>query len=211
MLLRHAGISEWQTPCRCTVWGQSRKYTPLELARHHQNQRLINLLEAFQRDGSAACDSAALVTAMQRMLLCHLCEEYELCYDSSVEIADNLPPAPLPSLLRFVRQGFLWHGSKQAHAQLILSEMRMRLAADQAISPGFRVLVPSTSGGAIAGAATDMEAIVQRVDPGPPARLRLEWEGGSGWRMQREVKRVPGMQCSLGNPQVSTVLYVNLG
>jgi hypothetical protein len=68
LLLQAKGreMSQWQTACTCTVWGQTRQYAPLELARHHQNKRLATLLQAFERDGSAACESAALVTAMQR-------------------------------------------------------------------------------------------------------------------------------------------------
>ena len=96
------GVSQWESTCSCTVWGQTRQYSPLALAQHHQNRRLVKLLEEFQRDGSAASTSAAVVTAMQRMLLCYLCEEYELLdYDATVELADALPPAPFSTLMRF--------------------------------------------------------------------------------------------------------------
>ena len=95
------GVSQWESTCRCTVWGATRDYSPLALAQHHQNKRLEKLLAEFQRDGSAASTSAALVTTMQRMLLCYLCDEYELDYDATVEVVDGLPPAPFATLMRF--------------------------------------------------------------------------------------------------------------
>jgi hypothetical protein len=96
-----SGLSQWETQCSCSVWGQTRQYSPLALAQHHQNPRLEKLLKDFQRDGSAAGTSATLVTALQRLLLCHLCEENELDYDATLMLADGLPPAPLVTLLRF--------------------------------------------------------------------------------------------------------------
>ena len=92
-----------------------------------------------------------------------------------------------------MRQGFSWHGSSEVSSQLVIHEMRTRLASEQQIAPGFRVQIALSS-------HQEVAAVVRRVDPGPPVRLRLEWEGGSGWRLQRDVRRIPGLQ-GLGTPQ----------
>jgi hypothetical protein len=97
-----------------------------------------------------------------------------------------------------VRQGFIWHGDSEAQALLVLQEMRTRLSHSQAIAPGFNVLI--TIPGQHSHNSTEVTAVVRRVDRGPPIRLRLEWEGGCGWRAQRDIKRVPGLQ-ELGTPQ----------
>ena len=99
-----------------------------------------------------------------------------------------------------VRQGFSWHGDSEVHALLVLQEMRTRLSHSQAIAPGFNVLINVPSQGQHGHDIAEIPAVVRRVDPGPPIRLRLEWEGGSGWRAQRDVKRVSGLQ-GLGTPQ----------
>ena len=182
-------IGNPRTKCTCTVWGQRREYTPLELAQHHQKPRVTKLLTSFFKNGNAACESAQLVAATLRLLVCYLCEEYELDYDATVVLADVLAPPPLDMLLRFVRQGFAWHGGTEDHAAEVAAEMRTRLGEEQSLGPGLRViLLPER-----------VEATVVRVDPGPPARLRLEWAGGqSGWRKQRDVERLFGLQ--LGFP-----------
>ena len=187
LLLQAKGssLAEWQIACVCEVWGQRRRYSPLELAKHHQNRRLQTLLEGFERDGAAACEAAALTTALQRLLIYVISEEFELDYDTVELLADALPPAPLDTLLRFVRQGFAWFGDAVQHSEQALAEMRLRLAEQCPIQAGSSCTF--TAGG------RTIRARVQRVDPGPPSRVRLEWtaegKARSGWRLLRDVEK----------------------
>jgi hypothetical protein len=70
----------------------------------------------------------------------------------------------------------------------VVAELAARLAMGQPLGVGATVLVYTGAGD---GPRTT-RAVVRRVDPGPPARLRLEWAGGGGWRALRLVERPPG-------------------
>jgi hypothetical protein len=179
-------------------------------AEHVQHRPLAELLRTFEQEGAAAAESAPLAAALQRLLLCVLSEQVELDYNQTVALSDMLPPSSLPTLLRFVRQGFGWHGARgAARAGEVLAELRRKLGAQRPLTVGCRVLVSrGGGGGGGGGGATAQMARVLALDPALERRVRLEWvgvgDGGgegegaaarhTGWRLQRDVRRVEGVE-----------------
>eukprot|EP01051_Picozoa_sp_SAG22_P019926 SAG22_NODE_3839_length_1509_cov_1.336170_2_plen_259_part_01 len=162
-----------------------------------QNRRLVKLLAAFATDGFAACENAQLITALQRLVLSCIGEQFELDFDTLTHLSDALPPAAIATLLKCLQQGFAWHGTPAGRGEVVLAELRERITASQPLAVDDTVMIGDPPG------CAKRRATVLKIDPGPPARVRLEWwvpgSGGqaaqrrSGWRTATQVQRCHGV------------------